>query len=566
MGEHAFHQGGKGHEHKHKPWESCCPKQDCYLSPSPLFPLPIPSPRSLRPCEPLSLDVEFPYIPYKAPRLLPWGQTKKAVGREPNPPTIEWCVIEMAQRTVALWKGQFIGIESIYTVINGKQVNIPDKLKELRQKSQHNELFCPCGCGSNLILVAGDRMLREQHFRLKDGEGNDRCHYIQEGYVSVNSKIVLKCWLDENLQAGDLEARVPICDLEDSKRRYEFTFLSREKKFALSYCHERVNRNEEKLMLLQQNSSGIHVLYVDDIENLEAQGQYPEYLMKVQDLQGYLLLLTLGEEKESDYYAANLKAVWYMQDLDGLWKPILLADGPLADFHLGEAGELLFQEKPIEEKLEKAKKWLEKKKAEEEEKRRAEEERRRAREEELKKAQEEARKAAEERRKAEEERRKQELIRLKEREEARRLEEERRREEARKRQEEARKRREAEEKERLRLESLSMEEECNQNDHQARDAWGNRWVKCEYCGKVAKESEFRSYGGPGRINLGVCRDCALTHPVTPVTVHNPTPKTIDPGTCPLCGKPLRERHGPYGPFIGCSGYPQCHYIQRRRRS
>ncbi len=63
----------------------------------------------------------------------------------------------MAQRTVALCDGKYIGIESIYTVVNGCQINIPDKLKELRAKSQNNELFCPCGCKrwnkwNNLLL------------------------------------------------------------------------------------------------------------------------------------------------------------------------------------------------------------------------------------------------------------------------------------------------------------------------------------------------------------------------------------------------------------------------------
>ena len=52
-------------------------------------------------------------------------------------------------------------IESIYTVINGHQINIPDRLKNLREKSRNNKLFCPCGCGANLILVAGDKNLRE---------------------------------------------------------------------------------------------------------------------------------------------------------------------------------------------------------------------------------------------------------------------------------------------------------------------------------------------------------------------------------------------------------------------
>jgi DNA topoisomerase-1 len=33
------------------------------------------------------------------------------------------------------------------------------------------------------------------------------------------------------------------------------------------------------------------------------------------------------------------------------------------------------------------------------------------------------------------------------------------------------------------------------------------------------------------------------------------------GTCPNCGKPLSRRSSRRGPFIGCTGYPNCKYIQ-----
>lgn len=36
-------------------------------------------------------------------------------------------------------------------------------------------------------------------------------------------------------------------------------------------------------------------------------------------------------------------------------------------------------------------------------------------------------------------------------------------------------------------------------------------------------------------------------------------KTLDE-LCPQCGKPLQERRGKYGPFIACTGYPECKYI------
>lgn len=37
--------------------------------------------------------------------------------------------------------------------------------------------------------------------------------------------------------------------------------------------------------------------------------------------------------------------------------------------------------------------------------------------------------------------------------------------------------------------------------------------------------------------------------------NSPTPR------CPWCGAPLVERNGPYGRFIGCSGWPDCDYSQ-----
>lgn len=92
---------------------------------------------------------------------------------------------------MALCDGKFIGIESIYTVIDGKQINIPDKLEQLRAKSRNNELFCHCGCGANLVLVAGERNLREQHFRIKEGF-DGICQMLVEGINSIDSKIALK--------------------------------------------------------------------------------------------------------------------------------------------------------------------------------------------------------------------------------------------------------------------------------------------------------------------------------------------------------------------------------------
>jgi DNA topoisomerase-1 len=38
-------------------------------------------------------------------------------------------------------------------------------------------------------------------------------------------------------------------------------------------------------------------------------------------------------------------------------------------------------------------------------------------------------------------------------------------------------------------------------------------------------------------------------------------KEVEGETCPECGKPLVQRWSKFGPFLGCSGYPDCRYIK-----
>ena len=43
-----------------------------------------------------------------------------------------------------------------------------------------------------------------------------------------------------------------------------------------------------------------------------------------------------------------------------------------------------------------------------------------------------------------------------------------------------------------------------------------------------------------------------------------TQKEIKKGICPRCGGQLVEREGQYGKFIGCSNYPNCKFILKRK--
>lgn len=45
-------------------------------------------------------------------------------------------------------------------------------------------------------------------------------------------------------------------------------------------------------------------------------------------------------------------------------------------------------------------------------------------------------------------------------------------------------------------------------DEQATDHHGRRWIKCEVCGDIKLSDFFASYGGPQRMNLGTCSECA----------------------------------------------------------
>ncbi len=43
--------------------------------------------------------------------------------------------------------------------------------------------------------------------------------------------------------------------------------------------------------------------------------------------------------------------------------------------------------------------------------------------------------------------------------------------------------------------------------------------------------------------------------------ERPEPELLDE-TCPECGRPLAKKVGRFGPFVGCSGYPDCRYIKK----
>ena len=258
--------------------------------------------------------------------------------------------------------------------------------------------------------------------------------------------------------------------------------------------------------------------------------------MKIQSRQGYCLLLSING---IDYNEARLEAVFYDQDLDGLWCETIFADGLLREFEFDDDNTLLFHGADLSSEYDKA--WYEfrkKQDIEHDRRIRVQEER----EAEHKKRLEEEQKLREE---YERQKREREKLLIREREAA-----------------EAKKRRAQEEFAR------NMAEGFEQQDAPVFDADGNRWIKCEFCGKIAMAKEFTFYGGRGHLNLGTCSECSRNNPEATAEINIPhkdrPANRYDPTICPECGARLVERNGRNGRFVGCSSYPRCKYTRSIR--
>lgn len=222
-------------------------------------------------------------------------------------------------RSYCLHNGNYVDIAEIYEVRDGKQINIPEKLKYYRKISNNRQLFCPCGCGEVVILVAGDKNLRKQHFRLLHKFTNSNCEYQEESDISIKSKIMLKCWLSKNLQVmeHEIKYRVPISQLVENGRRYELSMYSEDYDMEIVYHKYTSNILEEKIELLSEYMKS-KIIYVTRIENEETKGQYPEHMMRVQEAQGYCFYLNLTSE--SSYEDVEAKVSIYEKTYYGLWK------------------------------------------------------------------------------------------------------------------------------------------------------------------------------------------------------------------------------------------------------
>jgi DNA topoisomerase-1 len=81
---------------------------------------------------------------------------------------------------------------------------------------------------------------------------------------------------------------------------------------------------------------------------------------------------------------------------------------------------------------------------------------------------------------------------------------------------------------------------------------------CENCGKemAIKRGRF----GPFLACTGY-PDCKTTRRLVAGTKVARKPDELLDEKCPLCGKQLVKKHGRFGEFVGCTGYPKCKFIR-----
>ncbi|MEP6911368.1 MAG: type I DNA topoisomerase [bacterium] len=93
-------------------------------------------------------------------------------------------------------------------------------------------------------------------------------------------------------------------------------------------------------------------------------------------------------------------------------------------------------------------------------------------------------------------------------------------------------------------------------------------LKCETKGMVQKRGRFGKYLK--------CLNCDATRDAEPKATSNGSNGTdsatggeeiaAEPEACELCGKQMQLKRGRFGPFLGCTGYPECRNIRKIAKS
>jgi DNA topoisomerase-1 len=93
-------------------------------------------------------------------------------------------------------------------------------------------------------------------------------------------------------------------------------------------------------------------------------------------------------------------------------------------------------------------------------------------------------------------------------------------------------------------------------------------LKCGTEGMVQKWGRFGSY--LKCLNCDATRDAASSTAADGAASAgengNAAEPAAEPEVCELCGKPMQMKRGRFGPFLGCTGYPECRNIRKIGKS
>lgn len=261
-------------------------------------------------------------------------------------------------RTEALYNNKILYLADYFTSKNGMQIAIENQIEKLRDYGKKGQLLCTCGCGGLLTLVAGKKMKRRQHFRLQK-EQNMLCRAYEESPITINAKFVLKCWLDDvfRLQMGEVKFNIPLNQIGDNTRRYEYTLYVLSKKLGIYYEKNESNLYDEKIGVLSDENE-VTTICITDISNVGCVGQYPEFGIKAQKIQGFSAFLSA--DAMIPYEEAILKIVRYEKSYEGLWTQLDICEDKLSEYSFNLDNKLCISGHEIEKlAIEKSNEYIE---------------------------------------------------------------------------------------------------------------------------------------------------------------------------------------------------------------
>lgn len=433
----------------------------------------------------------------------------------------------MSRKSICIYDDNYIGVEKIYTLCEGRPIYIEGEVERVRELGRQKKLFCHCGCGANVMLVAGKAMKRAPHFRVWCGTNVEGCSAIDESDNSIWSKVILKLWMEEKLNTKNIDRKVALNRIASFDRKFEFTFYDFDNQVGLCYWNKSNNITSDKVCAVENCEAIRKVVYITDISNAGTDGQYQEFINKIQSVQGYNLFLNLDtcDMQNVLYEKATLDVRVFVKTYIGFWKELRVLSDSLSTYSFSPEMELLHNGKSIRDMVAQEIEMFKKKNAEQEENERI-------RQEELKSESERlAREKAEK------------ICLTREQGDARES----------------------------KLRKIEMDyvykKDFTKDGEKIADIdfatygkpvinqLGHRFKKCKICRRHSIESYFVDVDEKSDSNFGICKDCQKG---SNSVIMGKSEKSMK---CPRCGGELKIVLTGLGERLRCENYPICKYME-----